>query len=342
MIKYLSLTAVFAALLFCSCTKEDQGVAITSSTNLSAILLPKASTTFKASSTVKVNYGALIGTPDQANSLNFQLNVANEVGVSCLRSRTLVPGNGKVPILNHQYQILLNFNGNYQGTPLPFVSDITKYQSDLRKILSGFTTMPVVAVIENEESNTLFYSGAPQEYISQLTAAITVMHAYGIKVANGGITSTGLNYLVYQDFMSQGKVDSAKDFQQRTKLAIKSAKTQDRGAFVNALLEAYTQMDLDYVNFHWKATSPDTQALYEVISYLKKRTGKAVISNELGQFDTDPNTLTSHVQMCTDRGFPYIIWYSPDEHAGKKGTPLQHSDQSLTNTGIAYKNYLQN
>jgi hypothetical protein len=338
---YFSLAVACIAVFLCSCKKEDlnDGTIINSPT--SSGTSAAAATIFKPNK--MVNYGALISAPSTANTMNFQLSVANKIGISCLRVRVIVPSTNKVPILNQGYKILLNFNkSDYTGTPLPFVSDLTKYQSDLKKVLSGFTSLPAVAVIENEESNLLYYSGTAQEYIKQLSAAIPVMHAYGIKVANGGITSTGLNYLVYQDFINRGKVDSAKDFQQRTHLAVNNAQTLNRGAFIDALLQAYTKMDLDYVNFHWKGTSPDIQALNAVINYLKKRTGKTIINNELGQFDTDPNTLLSLVQLCTDKGFPYIIWYSPDENAGKKDTPLQHSDQSLTTTGIAFKNYLQN
>ena len=336
---YFSLFVASIAMFFFSCSKEDVNGTITN--RATSYTSAKAEATIFQSDKM-VNYGALIDAPSTTGSLDFQINVANSVGISCLRSRTLVPGNGKIPILNKGYNILLNFNSDNKVTPAPFVSDLTMYQSNLKSILSGLTTMPVVAVIENEESNAKYFSGTPQEYIRQLSTAITVMHSYGIKVANGGITNLGLNYLVYQDFMSQGKVDSAKDFQQRTHLSLKSLQTQDRGAFVDALLQAYTQMDLDYVNFHWKGTSPDTIALGEVINYLKKRTGKAVITNELGQFDTDPNTLLSHIQICADKGFPYIIWYSPDENSGKKEAPLQHSDQSLTINGVTYKNYLQN
>jgi len=335
----LALLVACIVMFFCSCNKENVNNIIPNNTSSNNLYGAEA-LTLKPSN--MVNYGALIGTPTTIGSMNFQVNVANQVGISCIRSRVNVPSTGKVSILDQGYKILLNFNSDYEGTPLPFVSDITKYQLDLKNIVAGFTNKPVVAVIENEESNLLFYSGTAQDYIRQLSAAVTVMHSYGIKVANGGITSTGLNYLVYQDFMSQGKVDSAKDFQTRVHLNLKSLQAQDRGAFIDALLQAYTQMDLDYVNFHWKGTSPDTQALNEVINYLKKRTGKAIISNELGQFDTDPNTLLAHVQLCTDRGFPYIIWYSPDENAGKREMPLQHSDQSLTTNGVAYKNYLRN
>ena len=167
----------------------------------------------------KIDYGAFIGAPDGTDDVSFQLNVADQLGISCLRERVTVPllslGNNLVPELNTDYKVLLNFCSQNSGSGLiPFVTDLVLYELNLNTILNTFTVMPKVAVIENEESNRFFYSGTADQYISQLSAAIDVMHARGIKVANGGITSTGLNYLVYQDFLEQGKADSAELLQE--------------------------------------------------------------------------------------------------------------------------------
>ena len=331
------------ALFLCSCQKEDLNSSLSS--NLSSASNNITSSPQNSRSrpkTKSVAYGALIEAPSKQESLDFQVNVASQLGISCLRSRVIVPASLNITILNSGYKVLLNFNSDFEGTPIPFVLNLTKYQADLKNTLAGFAVMPAVAVIENEEANVLYHSGNAQEYINQLNAAIEVMHTYGIKVANGGITDRGLNYLVYQDFIRQGKYDSAEQFRKLTHLVPQNPMTQDRGAYVNTLLQAYARMDLDYVNFHWKGTSPDILALTEVIAYLKKVTHKPIISNELGQFDKDPNTLTTLIQACTDAGFPYIVWYSPDENAGRRDTPLQHGDASLTPSGAAYQHYLNN
>jgi len=343
--RHYFLTIVVAALLLSSCQKEKLSDTVVNSTNTSSSAEAKLAFPWFRKDPVS-NYGALIGAPDQTDNDDFQLNVADQLGITCLRERVLVPckflNTSLVPELNTSYKVLLNFDSpkNEDGSLLPFVSDLAQYKIDLIDILNTLVSMPDVAVIENEESNHYYYSGTPGEYIDQLNAAITIMHARGIKVANGGITSTGLCYLVYQDLLAQGKEDSAEEFKQAVNVTPNSSVTQERGDFIDKLLNAYTNMDLDYVNFHWKATSPDTQAFNTVINYLQKRTGKKVISNELGQFDEDPNTLEAHVQACTNQQFPYIIWYSPDENDGKKGTPLQHSDASLTPTGVGYQDYL--
>lgn len=340
--KYYSLAVACATMLFISCSKQDVNTPVNNSTSSSNTLISAATPPIKLARNKAVNFGAMICPPSANNWLNFQLNVADQLGVSCLRARTFVPATLPVTILNSNYDIVLNFNSEPKGgAPLPFVTDLTKYQQDLNNTLAKFTKLPAVAVIENEESNIKYYKGTAQEYINQLAVAIPVMHAHGIKVTNAGITSTGLNYLVYQDFLAQGKIDSAKMFQKLTYLVPTSGRTQERGAFVETLLQAYTKMDLDYVNFHWKGTSPDIEALKEVVAYLKKRTGKQVMSNELGQQDKDTNTLLAHMQFFSDSQFAYAIWYSPDENSDHKATPLQHSNESLTTHGITYRDYLK-
>jgi hypothetical protein len=342
--KYYSLAVACITLFLCSCQKEDLNGTITNSTHSADASFKAEAATLTLVPKQSVNYGALIGAPSATGSTSFQLNVADQLGVACLRERTSVPSTKPDPMVNTKYQVLLNFSsGTYSsGTPIPFVTNLVQYQKDLMSTIAVYTVKPVVAVIENEESNRYYYSGTAQQYVNQLSTAIAVMHANGVKVANGGITSQGLNYLVYMDFINQGKTDSALRFKTLAKVAPKNADTRERGAFIDTLLANYTRMDLDYINFHWKSTSPDMETLTQVIAYLKKRTGKPVISNEFGQFDTDTKTIEAMLQKATDEDFPYVVWYSPDENAGKKDTPLHHSNQSLTATGVAYKNYLQN
>ncbi len=352
---YSLITVIMAAMFFTSCKKEElSDTVLNSTTSGSTSAQSKIRWPFPHGGgddgshipLSDINYGSLIGAPKWTEDINFQVNVADQLGISCLRERVAVPlqslSDNPVPELYTNYNIILNFcNPLSSITTIHFVSDLDQYQDDLNAVLNKFTVMPALAVIENEESNRAYYSGTASQYISQLSAAIEVMHKHDIKVANGGITSTGLNYLVYKDFLDQDKEDSAQIFQKLTNVAPNNNFTQERGDFVDELLTNYAKMDLDYVNFHWKGTSPNTDALNEVINYLKKRTRKPVISNELGQFDKNPDTLVALMQECTDQKLPFIIWYSPDENAGRRDTPLQYNNGSLTPTGIAYQNFLE-
>ncbi len=101
------------------------------------------------------------------------------------------------------------------------------------------------------------------------------------------------------------------------KIAINAPDTQDRAAFISVLLASYAVMDLDYINFHWRSSSKeDVQGLGETISYLKRVTGKPVITNEIGQYDSDPETLTSTMDICRSYNMPCVLWYSGQSTTG--------------------------
>jgi len=337
---------LIAAMLFLGCQKAKPGNMVLNSTT-SAIPKGEVPAASRKPQQGSVNYGARVLGPDRTTNYDFEIGVAKQLGISCLREAVIVPGKNLDSVLvselnSRRYKIILNFNSPGKGDKtIPFRTDITQYKQDLNDVLKTFTVMPVVATIENEESNQSFFSGTAQEYINQLDAAIEVMHARGIKVTNGGITKPGLCYLVYQDYLAQNKNDSAQMFLSWSGIRPGQTSVQQRGAFIDTLLQAYTINDVDYVNFHWKgANSDSTQAFNAVINYLTKRTGKPVLSNELGQVDTDPNTLTAHVQVCFNYNFPYIIWFSPDPKYGQADQPLQNSDGTLTPSGYAYKNFI--
>ncbi len=348
-IKSVPLFAVaVAAMLFVSCQKEKLNEDALNSTTSGAtsearIKLPFRSGVGNVTGGPIINYGALIGAPTAVGSLNFQLNVADQLGISCIRARTLVPAMGITPILNTDYEVVLNFNtADYDGSPMAYPTNTEKYRQDLENILASYTVMPVVAVIENEECNKIYTTSTPEEYLALLNTALSVMHSHGIKVANGGLTYVGLNYLVYQDYMNRGMEEEAEDFRKRTGVIPNAQFSQERGAVYETLLDAYSKNDLDYVNFHWKGSSTDTQSMGEVIDYLKRRTGKPVITNELGQTDNNPKIVSTHVQKCADAALPYILWYSPDENENRSAVSLQYNNASLTPSGVEYQDYLSN
>ena len=339
---YVFLAAAIA-LTVTSCTKEYVATNATGGTvsdNTNSLTANSQSGKIAISKT-STNYGAWILSPyasTDPNSYNFVTDVASELSVSCLRDITPVPGNKKVKTLTSQYNVLLNFQSN-KPKPMKFRTDSKTYQTDLQNTIAAMSGTPTIAVIENEESNKGYYNGSAIDYVNQLKTAISVFHSYGIPVANGGITSVGLEYLVYQDYMNRGMTDQANDYKKRMNVAVNNADTKDRANFISILISNYATMDLDYVNFHFRSTKPeDAQGLGETIDYLKRATGKRVITNEIGQYDQDPATLTATVQMCQNYGLPYTLWYSGQQN--DRSYPLQYENKSLTSTGNSYKNYI--
>ncbi len=331
------------ALTIASCRKElatndaltAQSVKVANTTS-SAPTIPETKVSLSKTS---MNYGAWILAPTtDEDPYGFVTHVAGQLNVACIRDITPVPGVKKVKTLFSKYNVLLNFSTK-KPQPMKFRTDLTTYQTDLKNTIASLTGMPAIAIIENEESNKGYYSGSAIDYINQLKAAIAVMHSYGIPVTNGGITSVGLEYLVYQDYMNRGMTAEANDYKKRMHIAVNNADTKDRASFISVLIANYATIDLDYVNFHWRSqTSGDAQGLGETIDYLKRATGKKIITTEIGQYDHDPATLTVTVQMCKNYNLPYLIWYSGQEE--DRSYPLQFNNEALTATGTSYKSFI--
>ncbi len=328
-------------IIFGSCSKElaSDNVLTASQTNeATAATTTTTSITKMTLSVNKSNYGALIDASNASDGYTFETGIAASLGLSCLRDVTLVPSSKKVKTLTSAYNVLLNFSGT-GVMPMKFRTDISTYQNDLRNTIAALSALPKMAVIENEESNKSYYSGSATDYITQLKAAISVLHSYGVPVTNGGITSTGLKYLVWQDYMNRGMTTEANDYKKRMKVGINSATTKERAAFIKVLIDSFAHMDIDYVNFHWYSNSAaDVQGLGETIDYLKRATGKTVITNEIGQYDQDPVTLTSTTQVCKNYSLPFIIWYSGEENG--RSFPLNYASGTLTTSGLAYQTFI--
>src|SRR4051794_37909944 len=148
--KYYPLAVACVVLFLSSCQKEALNGTIANSTTSTQASLKAESSLSNIASSQSVSYGALIGTPSSKNSTSFQLSVADQLSISSLRGRVLVPSTTACPLVNSKYKVLLNFNrGGYSsGTPMKFFTDLTQYAKDLTSTLAAYTTVkPVVAVI---------------------------------------------------------------------------------------------------------------------------------------------------------------------------------------------------
>ncbi|MGI8405359.1 MAG: hypothetical protein ACR2OE_11455 [Thermomicrobiales bacterium] len=204
-------------------------------------------------------------------------------------------------------------------------SDLATFRTNLESLLAGFT--PSLIAVENEESGSPFVSGTVSDYLAELEAAIAVGHDHGIRVTNGGITSSVSAVLTWQDLYHSGSPADADDFAKRILAGT------PRSAFRNALegakncvhppgpladaanrgqdfLKAYATMPLDYVNFHWYLD--DDKALRQTVEYLRRATGHQLISNELGQTSQEPSVVTGHITTLAQLEVPVVIWFDTD------------------------------
>lgn len=225
--------------------------------------------------------------------------------------------------------------------PLPTAppKDLSVYQRTLGEVLDKYR--PALLVVENEENSALFYTGTPEEYAKQLKAACEVAHQKGISCTNGGLVGTLVAFLVYDHYLQTQQTAKAKDFASRVftpelqrRLDSHEAKEQIRKG--KALLSAYKEARIDYVNFHWYFA--DTQALEETVAYLKEQTGLPVITNEIGQWTDDPQQTTAVMSKIVELGLPIAVWFGLD---GPKAKGLVNLDGSLRPTGETFQRFIK-
>jgi len=255
------------------------------------------------------------------------------------------------------FHVVLNVNQHEQPTkedrPLPFARDTVAYKKKLAAILDKYK--PAVLVIENEETNLTYHYGSMRNYINMLKAAITVAHARGIKVADGGIHPRGLCYFIWKKYMNQGQTKKADDWMNSTmnsqmQFAAQHPEKKDNQIRIywnrlDTLLNAFTKMKLDYVNIHiyepinnvgtGKVTVPG--AIATMADYVRDRTGKLVMSNECGQHNTYPTCVTSMLNAFVDGDYKYAIWFSGD---GTNAMALTNNNGTLRTNGVAFKDFM--
>ncbi len=306
-----------------------------------------------------------------------EIKTAEGLGVQYLRTHVILSAyNGTIDgyddMVRAGFKIILNVNFgevNQGGTkvPVPFPTDLASYRSKLNSLLDKYH--PALLVVENEETNDEYHSGPPQDYINELKMAINVAHAHGIKVTNGALTTKSLVLLVYQDYINRGMTAQANDFANRaiggnivsdlpdlSRHAPLKKKEEMGQEFVNA----YKSLDLDYVNFHWyepvmervagarKFTQPsnpdnvDLRALEEVVEYLKRTTGKPVITNEIGELNPSPTIVTTMLQKLYDMKLPIVVWYSGDHtEVGKSVSLHDVATGDLKPNGLAFADFIK-
>jgi hypothetical protein len=292
----------------------------------------------------QTKFGALLDPGTLANANEHKIAVAQKLGIKIIRDRVVLTNQKERPILNSGFDVFLNVNySNVQRgpdeekAPVPFPTDLDNYKQLLNNAISSLRgKKPVTIAIENEEDNFQYHTGTPQEYLNELRAAIPIVHAAGIQVTNAGITAPAIAYLVYNDLLEHGKHSEAAEYMNSTQIPLDKPWVRKKGEFASQTLAAYKNMDIDFVNFHWYGKSNDVSGLKTTIEYLKRVTGKPVITNEIGQYDNLPETVKAIIRLCRQEQMPYVIWYSGLKGAGK-AVSLQDISGALKPNGEAFK-----
>ena len=248
-------------------------------------------------------------------------------------------------------------NGGQQS-PSNAPSDIASYQKTLGDILEKYHAD--VLVVENEESSAKFYTSTPQQYAAELQAACQVAHTKGIKCANGGLVSNDVALLTWDNYFEQGQSTQACDFAKRTlssdlAQSVCEIKTLDqlpthvKTTLSNdkAFLQVYKTTHADYMNFHWYIA--DANALGEAAGFLQGTVGLPLMTNEMGQQDNSPTTVTNLLNETIALKLPYVIWFSidptdkgaNDPAKGLNPVALNNPDSTLRPNGQAFQAFIR-
>jgi hypothetical protein len=245
-----------------------------------------------------------------------------------------------------------NEKGHRPGHPPVGAAALATYKRNLGAVLDQLPTTRVVQV-ENEEVEPRFYAGTMDQYIEELNAAVEVGHARKLPVTNGGITGRPLSMLTWQDLRDRGMEAEADDFARRafsrasdrwirrdllrkpfTGLSRQTLQTAWDKA--KQLIPAFRRSRMDYVNFHWY--TDDQSALREAVAYLRRATGKPVVTTEIGQHNTLPEVVTGHLTTTIEQlRLPLVVWFDRD---GMPALGLHDAPGVLRENGRAFRSYV--
>jgi hypothetical protein len=275
--------------------------------------------------TATVNDSTYFGALISAGTIDNRMVVANKFGVKYVRAAITVKDfRGKDPgvdkYLNNGFKVILNLNwdnvsnGINGRIPVPFPTDIVTYKKLLGAVLDKYK--PEVAVIENEPTTAVFHSGPIEDYIAELSAAIDVCHSKGVKVADGAIHVP----VVLQ--------------------VMNSSRLRGKALEVKKLIDAYTTLNLDYVNLHTAGDgdSYPVSSLQKVADYIRAQTGKPVMSNEFSVHSSSTSLVKDMVDGFKAGKYKYAIIRSGDSEGG--AVPL-HSGTDLLANGIAFRDEIK-
>lgn len=327
--QFKSLYAV-AVLCLSACTMQQPNTTKKAS---NAVALPFASNA--APVAVKPMFGALIQPPSVNKAVSFKTGVANKLELKCVRDGVSLDRVKDSTMLYSPYPVILNINMSavVSGKMQPFVNDTVKYKKQLESVIASLPKKPYLIVIENEYCNTQYYTGTWLQYVNMLKAAITVAHAHGIKVADGGMTSKAIKYLISQSYNRTDKQAFA-----ARQGSVGGDRIATAGAFTENVLNAIKTMNVDYVNFHWYQSITDTQDFEAAVKYVADKTGKQVIINELGQStDANPAVVIALVNSCKKMQLNVVTWYSGNSETGERAQALHFVNGELGANGEAYK-----
>ena len=316
-------------------------------------------------------FGVIVNKTEGVNlGVTGELNVAKSLSAAYVRQPIILSqwtGTDAYQdaIIANGFKSVTNLNWGVPSiSPVPFLtsSQLSDYKATITQVINKYPSE--LFVIENEETNNNYHSGSVMQYVDMLKAAADVIHAKGLKLANAGLTYGGLQILVWKDYLATGQTAKANDYALRSfspdvyaALPSVPAALDVQAKKDDTLLNAYASLPLDYINFHWygdtrqKDNGPynaaidtlhiDTRSLTELVDYLKRRTNKPIITNEIGEKYFSPGYVTDILTATLTMGLPYVVWYDGDGDAPFNAKGLHAASGQLRAAGTAYRDFIK-
>lgn len=245
--------------------------------------------------------------------------------------------------------ILTIRNNGGRGQPTTPPQDYPAFKKTVAEVVKKYE--PTILVVENEEnSQSLFYRGTPEEYHRELKAACEAAHANSTPCANGGLVSSLVALMIANSYREEGQEAKADEYLKRTLRTDLYDQFKKSGGFSSAqakqqieqgkaLFVGYKDAGADFINFHWYIA--DVPALAEAVLYLEKTTGLKAMTNEIGQQrNEDPEQVRTVMQKIVDLNLPYAVWFSVDVPGYGEARSLLNPDGNLRPNGQAFHDFV--
>lgn len=299
---------------------------------------------------VKINVAKMLG----AKAIRMTISLDNYNGKSSAFEKIDAAGFGVyLNVYNHS---LNDANGTRIPQPFPTGDALETYRQKLAALLDKYR--PKILFVENEELVDLFHSGKVDGYAQQVAVTLVEAHMRGILVSNGGLTNPFITILAYRSLLDQGRIDDAKlllNTAMDTRIAKactypgSNADIEAKTADASYLVQMYSRMGIDFVNFHWYEYlksykrvddgQSTTGAMKLVVEYLQTATGKKVICNEMGQHNDNASLTASMLQDVQACNLKLMIWFSATSRNGAT-FPL-NDGLKLNACGNAFKDFVK-
>lgn len=299
------------------------------------------------------------GTPEQ------RVKIAKDLGATWYRPAPVqLLGDAKCDDCDAAHAAGLNValvvrNGS-AGKPSTPVTDVSDFQKSLGGILER--DKPSMLVVEDEPEDLKSYSGAPEQYGTELKAACETAHELKIQCANGGFASINVdNLTIDQRFLSDpiDAADLALDTEvirvhTREKLNVnvfskrvgrdRDQVTQDKSVEetkqyldkhrpeidrTRRFIEVINASGVNRLNFHWYELQPDN--VPRVLDSLHQLSKLDLMCDGMGQKEERAFEVGEKLRQAISNYVWPTIWIAADGKDGviglvdKKGKPRSNA-----------------